>query len=162
MRTQCLICSVAMAVAMTACSNAPAPSADTRAADVQAVKDVEAAWIKVIQSKDLEKSLSYFADDAVGLYSGMAALNGKQALKEAFTSILADPNYAVTFQNTRMEASKGGDLVYSLGTYTMTLTNPKTKKPATDKGKYLTIYQKQADGNWKALVDSTITDSSTM
>jgi ketosteroid isomerase-like protein len=61
-----------------------------------------------------------------------------------------------------MEASKGGDLVYSLGTYTMTLTNPKTKKPATDKGKYLTIYQKQADGNWKARVDSTITDSSTM
>ena len=33
------------------------------------------------------------------------------------------------------------------------MTNPKTKKPVTDKGKYVTVYKKQADGSWKAVAD---------
>jgi ketosteroid isomerase-like protein len=39
------------------------------------------------------------------------------------------------------------------------MTNPKTKKPATDKGKYLTVYEKQADGSWKAVADTFNSDS---
>ncbi len=35
----------------------------------------------------------------------------------------------------------------------MTMTNPKTKKPVEDKGSYVTVYKKQADGNWKAIED---------
>jgi ketosteroid isomerase-like protein len=42
----------------------------------------------------------------------------------------------------------------------MTVTNPKTKKPMTDKGKYLTVYTKQADGSWKAVADTLNSDSS--
>ena len=35
----------------------------------------------------------------------------------------------------------------------MTMTDPKAKKPVTDKGKYVTVYKKQADGSWKAVAD---------
>ena len=42
----------------------------------------------------------------------------------------------------------------------MTMTNPKTKKPMTDKGKYLTVYAKQTDGSWKAVADTYNSDSS--
>jgi ketosteroid isomerase-like protein len=35
----------------------------------------------------------------------------------------------------------------------MTMTNPKTKKVLTEKGRYVTVYKKQADGGWKAIVD---------
>jgi ketosteroid isomerase-like protein len=73
--------------------------------------------------------------------------------------ILADPNFSLTFQSTRAMASKGGDMVYSQGTYTMTMTNPKTKEPITDKGKYLTVYTKQADGSWKVVADTFNSDS---
>jgi len=38
------------------------------------------------------------------------------------------------------------------------LTNPKDKKPITDKGKYLTVFKKQADGNWKAVADMVSSD----
>ena len=74
-------------------------------------------------------------------------------------SYLADPNFSLSLQSTRAMASKGGDMVYSQGTYTMTMTNPKTKKPMTDKGKYLTVYSKQADGSWKAVADTFNSDS---
>jgi len=160
LRNTSLILCLAVAVLSVGCANAPAPPPpDTRAADVQAVKDVEAAWVRDIATKDVDKFASYFAEDASGLYPGAATLNGKAAIKAAFATYFADPNFSVTFQSARAMASKGGDMVYSQGTYTMTMTNPKTKKPVTDKGKYLTIYTKQADGSWKAVVDTSNSDS---
>jgi hypothetical protein len=41
----------------------------------------------------------------------------------------------------------------------MTMTNPKTKKPVTEKGKYVTVYKKQADGTWKAIEDINNADA---
>jgi len=154
-----LVLSLTLALLTVACSTAPAPPPDTRAADVQAVKDVEAAWVNDAASKDAEKWASYFTDDGSGLYPGAATLNGKAAIRAAMAPYFADPNFALTFQSTRTVASKGGDLVYSQGTYSMTMTDPKTKKPMTDKGKFLTAYAKQADGSWKAVADTFNSDS---
>jgi len=149
-----------LVVLTVGCSNAPAPPPpDTRAADVQAIKDVEAAWMKDANSKDADKWANYFTEDGSGLYPGAATLNGKAAIKAAMVPFMADPNFSLTFQSTRAMASKGGDMVYSQGTYTMTMTNPKTKKPMTDHGKYLTVYTKQADGSWKAVADTFNSDS---
>lgn len=154
-----LIACLALAALTAGCSTAPAPTPDTRAADVQAVKDVEAAWVKDTATKDADKWASYFAEDGSGLYPGDGILAGKPAIKAAMAPFFADPNFSLTFQSTRAMASKGGDMVYSQGTYTMTMTNPKTKKPMTDKGKYLTVYTKQADGTWKAIADTFNSDS---
>jgi uncharacterized protein (TIGR02246 family) len=159
-RNTSLILGLALLVLTIGCANAPAPPPpDTRAADVQAVKDVEAAWVKDASTKDAGKWASYFTEDGSGLYPGAGILNGKAAIKAAMVPILADPNFSLTFQSTRAMASKGGDMVYSQGTYTMTMTNPKTKEPITDKGKYLTVYTKQADGSWKVVADTFNSDS---
>lgn len=159
LRNTWLVVCLGLAVLTVDCSNAPAPPPDTRAADLQAVKDVEAAWVKDVTTKDPDKWASYFAEDGSGLYPGAGILDGKAAIKAAMTPILADPNFSLTFQSTRAMASKGGDMVYSQGTYTMTMTDPKTKKPMTDKGKYLTVYTKQPDGSWKAIADTFNSDS---
>ena len=148
-----------LAVSALGCSTTPAPVPDTRAADLQAVKDVETAWVKDVATKDPDKWASYFTDDGSGLYPGGPTLNGKAAVKAAMTPVMADPNFSLTFQSTRSVASKGGDMVYSQGTYVMTMTDPKTKKPMTDKGKYLTAYMKQPDGSWKAIADTFNSDS---
>lgn len=110
-------------------------------------------------AKDADKWATYFAEDASGLFPGDGMLNGKAAIKGAMATYLADPNFSVTLQSTRAIASKGGDMAYSQGTYTMTVTNPKTKKPVTDKGKYLTVYTKQPDGSWKIVADTFNSDT---
>jgi uncharacterized protein (TIGR02246 family) len=158
-----LIVCLALVALAAGCSSAPAPAPpappDTRAADVQAVKDVEAAWVKSAADKDAEKYASFYAEDCSGLYPGAQTLNGKAAIKAVMAPYLADPKFSLTFQSTRTVASKGGDMVYSQGTYTSTMTNPKTKKLMTDKGKFLTVYIKQADGSWKAVADTYNSDS---
>ena len=160
LRNTMLIVCLALAVLTVGCANAPAPPPpDTRAADVQAIKDIEAAWVKDANTKDADKWASYYAEDASTLFPGSGILNGKAAVKAAMVPFMADPNFSLTFQSTRTMASKGGDMVYSLGTYTMIMTNPKTKKPMTDKGKFLTVYTKQADGSWKAVADTFNSDS---
>ncbi|MFY9675177.1 MAG: nuclear transport factor 2 family protein [Terriglobales bacterium] len=155
-----ILCLIAVACS-TAPTPAPAPAAppDTRAADMQAVKDVEAAWMKDAATKDPAKWASYFTDDGAGLYPGAPTVTGKDALKAAVTPMMADPNFALTFSSNKVVASKGGDMVFAQGTYEMTMTNPKTKKPVTDHGKYLTVYTKQADGSWKAVADTFNSDS---
>lgn len=139
-----------------ACTN-PAIT-DSRDADVKAVKDVEVAWVKDAATKDPDKFASYYADDASLLLPNAPVITGKEKIKAAATSMFADPNFALSFQSTRVEASKGGDLVYSVGTYSMTMSDPKDKKPATDKGKYLTVFKKQSDGSWKAVADMISSD----
>jgi ketosteroid isomerase-like protein len=41
----------------------------------------------------------------------------------------------------------------------MTVTDPATKAATTEKGKYLTVYRKQADGSWKAVEDTFMSDA---
>jgi len=150
----------ALLLLTAACSDQPAPpaAADTRDADVKAVHDVEAAWSKDAALKDADKWASYYTDDAALLLPNEPIVNGKEAIKASLKPLMADPNFALSFQGTRAEASKGGDMVWSVGTYAMTVSDPKTKKPVTDKGKYLTVFKKQADGSWKAIADMINSD----
>jgi uncharacterized protein (TIGR02246 family) len=139
-----------------ACTQAPPP--DTHDADVQALKDTEVAWAKVMAAKDFEKSVSNYADDASLLMPNAPVVNGKDAIRGALKAVFDDPNFALAFQASRVEVAKSGDLGYAQGSYTMTMSGPKGKKPVTDKGKYLTAYKKQADGTWKVVADMINSD----
>lgn len=134
------------------------PPQDPRAADIQAVKEVEAAWVRDAATKDVEKFVSYYADDASILMPNMPLVTGKDAIRADITHMMADPNFALTFRADRVEAATGGDLVYTQGTYRATSTDPKTGKPVTDTGKGVAIYRKQADGKWKCVVDMVNSD----
>ena len=140
----------------TACTQAPPP--DTHDADVQSLRDAEAAWAKAVAAKDFDKSMANYADDASMLMSNAPAISGKDAIRAAMKPMYDDSSFALAFQASRVEVAKSADLGYTQGTYTLTITNPKTKKPITDKGKYVTAYKKQADGTWKAVADMVSSD----
>ena len=96
LRNTSLIVCLALAALTVGCANAPAPPPpDTRAADVQAIKDIEAAWVKDAATKDADKWASYFAEDGSGLYPGAGILNGKAAIKAAMAPYFADPNFSL-------------------------------------------------------------------
>jgi len=141
---------------LAGCNSAPPPPA-TPAVDIAAeqgkIRDLESAWVAAALAKDVEKSVSFYADDAILLNSGVPAAKGKDAIRAAWKDMLSDPNSKLVFASSRIDVSSSGDMASTTGSYTMTMTNPKTKKPVEDKGSYLTVYKKQADGNWKAIED---------
>lgn len=156
LRNVALFLCAGLSVLMNGC--APQASSDMREADVKAVKDVEAAWVNAAATKDPDKFAAFYSDDASLLMPNAPILSGRESIKAAFKGAFSDPNFALTFQSNKVEASKGGDLVYSVGTYNMTMSDEKTKKPITDKGKYLTVFKRQADGSWKAAADMINSD----
>jgi len=107
--------------------------------------------------KDTEKITAFYTDDAVFI-ANSPTVTGKAAILAAWKGMVKDPNFSLTFSSTKVEMAKSGELAYSFGTYTLTLSEPKTKKSFTDKGKYLTVFKKQADGSWKAAADVANSD----
>jgi len=151
------VCSGLLILTMACTQQAPVPP-DTRAADVKAVQDVEAAWVKDIAAKDADKVANYFAEDGSFLLANAPVIKGRENIQAVWKQVMADPNFSLTFQSTQAEASKGGDLAYTMGTYSMTTSVPKGNKTVTDKGKYVTVFRKQADGTWKVVADVSNSD----
>ena len=52
---------------------------------------------------------------------------------------------------------KSGDLGFVSGTYELTM-NDASGKPVTDKGKYVEVWEKKADGKWKCGTDTWNSD----
>src|SRR5581483_8063932 len=142
------------------CSQAPPPAPpDTRATDEKAIRDNETAWSNDWGTKDVEKIVSHYADDATLMIPNMPLLKGKDAIHKGVAEMTADKNLALSFVTSSAEVAKSGDIAYTQGTYTLTVTDPKTKKPITERGKYVTVYQKQPDGSWKAVEDINNADA---
>jgi len=141
-----------------ACQQPPPPSPpDTRAADERAVREADAAWSKAAAAKDVEAYLSFFAEDALVLPPNAPMLTGKESMRKGLSEEMANPGFALSWQASKAEASRGGDLAYSIGTYQVTMKDAKGK-PVTDRGKYMTVWKKQPDGTWKGLVDMANSD----
>jgi uncharacterized protein (TIGR02246 family) len=152
-------CAFGLFMLLAGCSEAPAPPADTSAADQKTIKDGETAWASDWAAKDLDKITGHYADDASVLVPDLPIMKGKDAIRSGMKDMLADKNLALAFATSDAVTSKGSDIAYTQGTYTLTMTNPKTKKAETESGKYVTVYKKQADGSWKAVEDINNADA---
>ena len=144
---------LALAVILAGCNQALPPAPDTREADAQAIRDVETAWSASFATKDVDKVGVFWADDASVFMTDSPVLTGIAAIEAAMKPMAEDKNFSISFASTKVEVSKASDLGYTQGAYTMTMTGSKTKKVLTEKGKYVTVYKKQADGGWKAVAD---------
>jgi uncharacterized protein (TIGR02246 family) len=132
------------------CARQPAP--DTRAEDENVIREMENEAWKIIQAKDLDGFMSYYAEDALALYSNKPVLTGKDAIRENWTATFAQPGFAMSGQPVKVDVSRGGDMAYVQGIYALA-SNDAAGKPLEDKGKYVVIYRKGADGKWKVVID---------
>ncbi len=109
-------------------------------------------WSKAAGAKDLEAVLSFYAEDGASFPPNAPLVTSKEALREHWAQEFADPAYALSWQATKAEVARAGDLAYAVGSYEFTLSDPEGN-PVTDRGKYVTVWKKQPDGSWKAVVD---------
>jgi uncharacterized protein (TIGR02246 family) len=149
-RLATLTAATAVALTLTACSSQPA---DTHDADVKAIQATETQWNKDYAAKNTAKIIANYADDAVLMVPGMPSSHGITDVSGAIRQMIADPALALKFQSSKIEVAKSGDIGYTQGIYTMTMTDPVTKKIINDHGSFVTTYRKQADGTWKAVAD---------
>ena len=134
----------------------PAALPDNRAADESIIRTIDADWLKAIAGKDAQRSASFYADGGSLLAPGAPLATGKDAVQKTWAGLMATPGFALSFAPTKIEISRGGDLAYEVGDYELTTTDKKGTKQ-TVKAKYVVVWGKQLNGNWKALVDAPTT-----
>ena len=131
------------------------PAADTHAADEAKLRTLDAEWSKAAGAKDVDKTVSYYGDDAQVMPPNSPVLSGKEPIRALWKGMLGAPGFAGGWKATKVEVS--GTLGYVTGTYEFSETDAKGK-PMTDKGKYVAVFRKQSDGTWKCVADIFNTD----
>src|SRR6266478_6692914 len=120
--------------------------------DEKAVRDADAEWSKVAGARDLDKTISFYADDAMILPPNQPMVTSKSGIRDLWKGFL-DSLTDISWKTTRVETSKSGDMACLIGTYEMAM-----KDGSKDKGKYCEVWEKKADGKWKVSTDMFSSD----
>ena len=89
--------------------------------------------------------------------SNSPVLQGKAAARAMWQAMFSMPGFGGGWKATKAEVARSGDVGYTTGTYEINETDA-SGKLKTDKGKYLAVWKKQADGSWKCVADMFNTD----
>jgi len=148
-------CLLFPSLAPPASAAAPAtqPPAKARASgDAAALMAVDAHFASLVAEKGFAAFDGFFADDAVYLPMYEPLLEGREAIMSSFRPLFDDATVRLTWKPLRADIAKSGDLGWTTGSYEVTA---KDKDGATvvRHGKYVTIWRKQANGEWKAVLD---------
>ena len=133
----------------TACGEKAPP--DTRATDANAIRDLDTQWSKTAGANDVDGAVSYYADDASLMPPNAPAASGKAAIRAVWAGILV-PGNSVSWLADKVEVGRSSDLAYSTGEYQATMKDAQGKAEM-DRGKYVEVWKKQADGKWKVVAD---------
>jgi ketosteroid isomerase-like protein len=116
------------------------------------LRDLDDQWAKAAAAKDVEQTTAFYSDDAIVLPANTKSAATKEAVRNVWKEMFASPGFVITWKATRVQLAKSGDMGWVSGTYELTM-NDATGKPTNDRGKYLEVWEKQSDGNWKCRAD---------
>ena len=113
----------------------------------------DAQWAAVAsEGRDVERMLAYWTDDAVVFPPGLPPVEGKAALREYVRASLQIPGFRIDWASTGVRFSPDGNLAYMFGRNVVTM-NGADGAPVTSAGRAVTIWRRDADGEWRCAVD---------
>ncbi len=132
------------ALALAACQPKPADTSK----EVDALKAQASAYGADVKSKNIDKVMAYYADDAVVLQTGAPTATGAAAIKKSLAANLADPAYELTVTADTVSVASSGDWASIVGHADVTATNPNTHGVDHFTQNYL-VTEKKDGGTWK-------------
>jgi ketosteroid isomerase-like protein len=144
------IACIGLAACTLACSKLPAENnnqGNDRTKAEAAIRQQEDGQIKAIGARQLDATVSYYADGAVVSAPNAPDARTKDEIRQTWQQIFASvpAGVPVTGGTTKIDVANSNDLAYALGFYTI-------DSPPADKGTFVDIWRKQADGSWKMTV----------
>ena len=141
-----------VSVSQSSSSGSPAEKPSGGQPVEQLLRDLDVQWAKAAAAKDVEQTIGYYSNDAIVLPPNVTGAATKEAIRKVWKEMLATPGLGITWQPTRVQLAKSGDMGWVSGRYELTM-NDASGKPTNDRGKYLEVWEKQSDGNWKCRAD---------
>ena len=149
-----------MTAAAGAGAQQAAPAARAADAAAQARAAIEATNLKFAAAMvkgDAAAAAGMYTSDAVVMLPNQPAMQGLAAIQAGIAGMLKDVAVK-TFTPKTSDVIVAGEYAIETGTFEW-LMQAKAGGPAMpDKGKYLTVWKRQADGGWKVVRDINNTD----
>jgi ketosteroid isomerase-like protein len=124
-----------------------APPMVVMGARARELLDADSAFAALAQARGTGEAFATFAADrAVLLGAGEPLVVGREAIRAARRSEPGAP--VLTWAPRFAEVAASGDLGLTIGYFAVPTT------PEVLRGKYLTVWQRQADGSWRYVLDS--------
>jgi uncharacterized protein (TIGR02246 family) len=147
---------VTLILALTGCQQPAPQTPDTRAADETAIRASNDEQVKAIAASDPAKLASFYTANAVAMSPDAPVVQGRENIQKYLETMLKEkPEFS--FNTAKVEVARSGDLAYNWGTGKVTTKDRKGKVTETN-FKSASVWQKQADGVWKMVVDTMIPD----
>ncbi len=121
------------------------------------IRELDTAWSQAAQSKDLDKTVSFYADDASALPFNAPIATGKEQIKKVWADLMAKPGFSLTFAPNKIEVAKSADIAYEVGTFELKMNDDKGNL-TTIPGKFVVAWKRQPKGDWKVELDIFNTD----
>ena len=133
-------------------SSAPNPLTDPTSKPGKALLfDLEARFAKDVLQKGGAAFADWFAEDGVALNNGQAPSIGRVAIAKSANWKAKD--YQLTWTPTDAQMGPSGDMGYTWGHFEG-ISKDAVGNPVKTTGRYITVWRKQADGNWKVALDA--------
>lgn len=113
----------------------------------------DAEWAALSSGgRDVERILSFWADDARVVAPGLPVFSGKAALRSYVEGALAIPGFHITWTTSEANLSPDGQMAYLLSRNSVTMPGP-DGQPVTTIGRAVTVWRREPDGNWRCAID---------
>jgi ketosteroid isomerase-like protein len=133
-------------------SSAPNPLTDTTVKPGKVLLyDLEARFAKDVAARGGAGFADWFAEDGVALGNGAAPKIGKVAIAKSATWLPKD--YQLTWTPSDAMMGPSGDMGYTWGHYEGR-SKDSHGNPVLTSGRYITMWRKEPDGNWKVVLDA--------
>ena len=143
------ICCSLLFLALFSCKNRNKRTADDATDDRLKMMDADRAFSRLSEAKGMKAAfLDYIDSNGVLLRANHLPLLGADAIDYLIQQ--NDSSFTLKWEPKSGTVSASGELGYTYGLYVL----KPTTKDTLIYGNYVSIWKKQADGNWKFVLDS--------
>jgi ketosteroid isomerase-like protein len=129
----------------TADSAAVASKSFDKDAARAAILSADTAWGRLVQAKNVDSLMPYYAPEAVSMSEGTKAVKGTRDIRSAYNEMVEANVRDMAFKTDVIDFSADGTMAYDHGTYSGTMDAK--GKPVKFTGNYLNVW-KNVDGRW--------------
>jgi ketosteroid isomerase-like protein len=112
---------------------------------------------QALRKLDASKMAGYYASDGSAFPFNAPIATGKEQIQKVWAGLMALPGFSLNFAPTKIEVAKSGEMAYDVGTFELKF-NDANGNPTTEIGKYVVVWKKQPDKQWKVAADIFNTD----
>jgi ketosteroid isomerase-like protein len=156
MKNYHILIAVLILFGFSACNSNPINQEE----EAEKLMKLSQAWAQSVKDKNVDEMLSYWADDAILMSPNEAPVVGIESLRGMVERSMNIPGFEIYWKPQEAYVSKSGDLGYVIFKNYMTMPVDTLGNTRTVYNKGVEIWKKQADGQWKNVVDISNADPS--